>query len=104
MEFTNLNQEDLVNITFMDVMKIISSDEPTPNQKLVYIYLLNVIMDTNERIDKLETTIKELTEPMFCPECGGDGYFYDEVENERTECENCCGEGYVKDDVDEIPY
>jgi hypothetical protein len=54
MEFTNLNQENLVNISFTDVIKVISSDTTTPEDKMVYIYLLNVIMDTNERIDELQ--------------------------------------------------
>lgn len=117
MEFTDLNQENLVNITFMDVMKIVSSDETTPNQKLVYIYLLNVIMDTNERIDKLQQTIDKFnsmvnvddeTLHMTCPICDGDGYFSEEDENgiERTDCNNCCGEGYVvlnEDELDVFP-
>jgi hypothetical protein len=54
MEFTNLNQENLVNISFTDVMKIVSLDTTTTEQKMMYIYLLNVIMDTNERIDELQ--------------------------------------------------
>jgi hypothetical protein len=59
MEFTDLNKENLVNISFTDVIQIVSSEATTPEQKLVYIYLLNVIMDTNERIDKLENLLKE---------------------------------------------
>jgi hypothetical protein len=59
MEFTDLNKENLVNISFTDVIQIVSSETTTPEQKLVYIYLLNVIMDTNERIDKLENLLKE---------------------------------------------
>jgi len=54
MEFTDLNQENLVNISFTDVMKIVSLDTTTTEQKMMYIYLLNVIMDTNERIDELQ--------------------------------------------------
>ena len=112
MEFTNLNQENLVNISFTDVIKIISSDETTPEQKMVYIYLLNVIMDTNERVDKLQQTIDKFNSyvnmdeeevHMSCPLCDGDGYFTDEDEDgiERTECSNCCGEGYVIFNEDE---
>ena len=59
MEFTDLNKENLVNISFTDVIQIVSSEATIPEQKLVYIYLLNVIMDTNERIDKLENLLKE---------------------------------------------
>ena len=105
MEFTNLNQENLVNISFTDVIKIISSDETTPEQKLVYIYLLNVIMDTNERVDKLQQTIDKFNSMvnvddedelhMSCPLCDGVGYFDEDGEEEPTDCSNCCGEGYV---------
>ena len=110
MEFTDLNQENLVNITFMDVMKIISDEETTPNQKLVYIYLLNVIMDTNERVDKLQQTIDKFNSMvnvddedelhMSCPLCEGEGFF-DEGNGETSGCGNCCGEGYVIFNEDE---
>lgn len=60
MEFTNLNQENLVNISFTDVMQIIASEETCPNDKMVYIYLLNVIMDMGERIDELSVKVNTL--------------------------------------------
>jgi hypothetical protein len=130
MEFTHLNQENLVNISFTDVIKIISSDDTTPEQKLVYIYLLNVIMDTNERLDKLQQTIDKFNSyvnmeedyelmmerrgkpstdedededdvHMSCPLCDGVGYFDEDSEEEPTDCSNCCGEGYVIFNEDE---
>jgi len=102
MEFTHLNQENLVNISFTDVIKIISSDDTTPEQKLVYIYLLNVIMDTNERVDKLQQTIDKFNSMVnvdeeethtTCPLCDGEGFF--DEDGDVTECFNCCGNGYV---------
>ena len=115
MEFTHLNQENLVNISFTDVIKIISSDDTTPEQKLVYIYLLNVIMDTNERVDKLQQTIDKFNSMVnvdeedthtSCPRCDGVGYFDEDSEEEPTDCSNCCGEGYVifnEDEQDTFP-
>ena len=97
MEFTDLNQENLVNISFMDVMKIISDEETTPTQKLVYIYLLNVIMDTNERIDKLQQTIDKFNSMvnvdgedelhMTCPLCDGDGYYSEQDDEDVNNLE-----------------
>jgi hypothetical protein len=65
MEFTDLNQENLVNISFTDVMKIVSLDTTTTEQKMMYIYLLNVIMDTNERIDELQRKLNTKDENEY---------------------------------------
>ena len=120
MEFTHLNQENLVNISFTDVIKIISSDDTTPEQKLVYIYLLNVNMDTNERVDKLQQTIDKLQQTIdkfnsmvnvdeedthtSCPRCDGEGFF--DEDGDVSDCFNCCGNGYVifnEDEQDTFP-
>jgi len=53
-------QGRLVNITFNDVMQVIASDKTCEDDKLVYIYLLNVIMDLHEKVDKLETQSKKV--------------------------------------------
>jgi len=60
MEFTNLNQENLVNISFTDVMQVIASEETCHNDKMVYIYLLNVIMDMGERTDELSVKVNTI--------------------------------------------
>lgn len=46
--------QNLINITFTDVMQIIASKDTNPEAKMVYIYLLNVIMDLDEKVSKLE--------------------------------------------------
>lgn len=53
-------EKNLINITFTDVMQVIASEDTCPNDKLVYIYLLNVIMDLNEKVDKLEAVTKKV--------------------------------------------
>jgi hypothetical protein len=60
MEFTDLKQENLINISFTDMMRVISSEETTEANKIAYIYLLNVIMDMDEKIQKITNTINEL--------------------------------------------
>jgi len=55
MEDLNLDRE--IKITFTDVMRIIADDNTTPEQKMVYIYLLNVIMDLDERVTNIEKKI-----------------------------------------------
>lgn len=60
MEFTDLKQENIINITFTDVMQVISSEDTCPNDRLVYIYLLNVIMDLHEKVDRLEASTKKI--------------------------------------------
>jgi hypothetical protein len=62
MEPIGLEQNDdrLVNITFTDVMKVVASDNTTPEDKMVYIYLLNVIMDMDEKIERMNNTLNEL--------------------------------------------
>lgn len=60
MEFTDLKQENIINITFTDVMQVISSEDTCPNDRLVYIYLLNIIMDLHEKVDRLETSTKKI--------------------------------------------
>lgn len=47
-----LDKENLYNITFTDVMKLLASDNVTEEHKIIYIYLLNFIMDINEKVDK----------------------------------------------------
>ena len=47
--------QNLINITFTDVMQIIASKDTNPEAKIVYIYLLNVIMDLDEKIRKIES-------------------------------------------------
>jgi hypothetical protein len=54
------DNKNLINITFTDVMQVIASEDTCPNDKLVYIYLLNVIMDLNEKVDKLEAQSKKV--------------------------------------------
>jgi len=54
------NEQNLINITFTDVMQVIASEDTCPNDKLVYIYLLNVIMDLHEKVDKLEAVTKKV--------------------------------------------
>lgn len=54
------NEKNLINITFTDVMQVIASEDTCPNDKMVYIYLLNVIMDLNEKVDKLEASSKKV--------------------------------------------
>jgi hypothetical protein len=51
------NEQNLINITFTDVMQVIASEDTCPNDKLVYIYLLNVIMDLHDKVDKLEAKL-----------------------------------------------
>lgn len=53
-------QSRLANITFNDVMQVIASNNTPEDDKLVYIYLLNVIMDLHEKVDKLETQSKKV--------------------------------------------
>ena len=60
MEFTDLKQENIINITFTDVMQVISSEDTCPKDRLVYIYLLNVIMDLHEKVDRLEASTKKI--------------------------------------------
>ena len=60
MECTDLKQENLINISFTDMMRVISSEETTEANKIAYIYLLNVIMDMDEKIQKITNTINEL--------------------------------------------
>ena len=60
MEFTDLKQENIINITFTDVMQVIASEDTCPNDRLVYIYLLNVIMDLHEKVDRLEASTKKI--------------------------------------------
>ena len=43
MEFTDLKQENLINISFTDMMRVISSEETTEANKIAYIYLLNFL-------------------------------------------------------------
>jgi len=57
-----METENLINITFTDVMKIIASEETSSNDKTVYIYLLNIIMDMSEKVDRLEAVVSDLTE------------------------------------------
>ena len=45
-----------MNITFMDIMKIIGSDDTCENDKKVYIFLLNIIMELQEKVDKLSVS------------------------------------------------
>jgi hypothetical protein len=52
--------KNIINITFTDVMQVISSEDTCPNDKMVYIYLLNVIMDLSEKVDKLEASTKKV--------------------------------------------
>lgn len=54
------NEKNLINITFTDVMQVIASEDTNPNDKLVYIYLLNVIMDLHDKVDKLEAVTKKV--------------------------------------------
>jgi hypothetical protein len=54
------NDERLMNITFTDVIQVVASDNTTPEDKMVYIYLLNVIMDMDEKITRMNNTLKEL--------------------------------------------
>lgn len=54
------NEKNLINITFTDVMQVISSEDTCPNDKMVYIYLLNVIMDLHEKVDRLEASTKKI--------------------------------------------
>lgn len=58
MEFTGLT-EQIVNITFTDVMQVIASNDTKPTEKMVYIYLLNVIMDMDEKIEDIKNKINE---------------------------------------------
>jgi len=53
-------QSRLANITFNDVMQVIASNNTPEDDKLVYIYLLNVIMDLHEKVDKLEAQSKKV--------------------------------------------
>jgi len=41
-------------------MQVIASEETCHNDKMVYIYLLNVIMDMGERIDELSVKVNTL--------------------------------------------
>jgi hypothetical protein len=41
-------------------MQVISSEDTCPNDKMVYIYLLNVIMDLHEKVDRLEASTKKI--------------------------------------------
>jgi hypothetical protein len=54
------NEKNLINITFTDVMQVIASEDTCPNDKMVYIYLLNVIMDLHEKVDRLEASTKKI--------------------------------------------
>ena len=53
-------QARLANITFNDVMQVIASNNTPEDDKFVYIYLLNVIMDLHEKVDKLEAQSKKV--------------------------------------------
>lgn len=54
MENENKSGNPQIEVKFTDVMRIIA-DERTPNEtKMVYIYLLNAIMDFDEALGKLE--------------------------------------------------
>ena len=54
------NDERLMNITITDVIQVVTSDNTTPEDKMVYIYLLNVIMDIDEKIERMKNTLQEL--------------------------------------------
>jgi len=47
-------QEELGLIKFMDVVRILSSDDVTPEVKIVMIYLVNKIVDLDIKIDELK--------------------------------------------------
>lgn len=59
MEFKDLKEENLVNISFSDVVNVISSDDTKVGEKMVYIYLLNLIMDMEDKIQNIKNKIKE---------------------------------------------
>ena len=56
---TTGNTGQIMNITFTDVMQIIASNDTKPTEKMVYIYLLNVIMDLDEKITILQNQMNE---------------------------------------------
>ena len=58
MEFTNL-ETPIVNINFNDVMQVIASNDTKPTEKMVYIYLLNVIMDMDEKIQDINNKLEQ---------------------------------------------
>lgn len=58
MEMTGLT-EQIVNINFTDVMQVIASNDTKPTEKMVYIYLLNVIMDLDEKIQDIKSKLEE---------------------------------------------
>ena len=45
-------------ITFMDLMKVIASNDTPENQKISLIYLINKIMDLEDQIRLIKTQIK----------------------------------------------
>lgn len=62
MNFTGLT-EAIQTITFTDVMKVIASDETKATDKMVYIYLLNALMDLDEHIGRLEEKLNDIQKP-----------------------------------------
>jgi hypothetical protein len=58
MENENNNEKGGVEVKFTDVMRIIADDNTPMDTKMVYIYLLNVIMDFDEQLGKLSHKVE----------------------------------------------
>ena len=47
-----------IDITFMDLMNVIASNDTSENQKIALIYLINKIMDLEDEIRLIKKQIK----------------------------------------------
>ena len=67
MENENKSGTPQIEVKFTDVMRIIADDKTPADTKMVYIFLLNAIMDLDEVVGKLEYKLEQL-EPKFDPD------------------------------------
>lgn len=52
-----LNSE-CIDITFMDVMKVIASNDTSENQKIALIYVINKLLDIEDELRSIKKQLK----------------------------------------------
>lgn len=62
MEEKEQDKKTQIEVKFTDVMRIIADDNTPNDTKMVYIFLLNAIMDLDEALGKLEYRLKDILE------------------------------------------
>jgi hypothetical protein len=53
------NENKSIEVKFTDVMRIIADDNTPNDTKMVYIFLLNAIMDLDEQVGRLELKLEK---------------------------------------------